>query len=56
MYAAMEAVKVIAGMGRPLSERLYHYDALEAALAGMQLPREEETAVGRKTPSITSCL
>ena len=52
---AMEAVKVIVGMGRPLSERLYHYDALEGRACVMQLPpRRRDCAVCGKTPSITS--
>jgi adenylyltransferase/sulfurtransferase len=50
---AMEAIKVVAGMGRPLSERLYHYDALEGRVCVLQLPpRRKDCAVCGDAPSI----
>ena len=44
---AMEAIKIVAGVGTPLSERMYHYDALEGRSVVFQLP-------GRR-PNCLSC-
>jgi len=40
---AMETIKIISGVGQPLSERLYHYDALEGRAMVFQLPGKRAT-------------
>ena len=40
---AMETIKIISGVGQPLSERLYHYDALEGRAMVLQLPPKRIT-------------
>ena len=45
---AMETIKIISGVGKPLSERMYHYDALEGRSMVFQLPgRQENCMCGR---------
>ena len=52
---AMEAIKVVANIGRPLSQRLYHYDALDGRVCVLQLPsRRKDCDVCGDSPIIRS--
>ena len=42
---AMEAIKIISNVGTPLSERMYHYDALEGRSMVFQLPGRRKNCI-----------
>ncbi|MBV8784402.1 MAG: molybdopterin-synthase adenylyltransferase MoeB [Gammaproteobacteria bacterium] len=50
---ATEAIKLIAGIGTPLTGRLLTYDALALRFAEFELPRRSDCAVCGTHPSIT---
>ncbi|MFM8363773.1 MAG: molybdopterin-synthase adenylyltransferase MoeB [Verrucomicrobiota bacterium] len=53
---AIEAIKVIAGLGEPLIGRLVHFDALKTRFREFQLRRDPACPVCSDSPSITALL
>ena len=50
---ATEAIKLLSGIGDPLTGRLLHYDALSAKFRSFNLRQDPECAVCGKNPTIT---
>jgi adenylyltransferase/sulfurtransferase len=50
---ATEAIKLLSGIGEPLTGRLLHYDALNAKFRSFSLRRDPECAVCGNNPNIT---
>ncbi len=53
---AIEAIKVISGLGEPLIGRLVHFDALKTRFREFQLRRDPACPVCSDSPSITALL
>ena len=50
---ATEAIKLLAGIGNPLTGRLLHYDALRTKFRSFNLRKDPECAVCGNNPTIT---
>jgi len=53
---ALEAIKLILGIGRPLSGRMLHFDTLSMEIRVNRLPRDPECPMCGEHPSITKLI
>ena len=53
---ALEAIKLILGIGRPLSGRMLHFDTLSMEIRVNRLPRDPECPMCGEHPSITELI